>query len=594
MDRVRTESPLYVRQKSISSSSVASNSPMTSPMHRHGHVRSGSTGISNFRRTQNYGAKAAAQRLAQVMAHQPTDDDDEEDGYISPSFAERIVLPAGRPRRSHSPANFTSRAAAQRLTQVMSHQPAEDNDDDDLSFDYSSSSVPTSSGILAGRATRSPSTALGRSFVEHNPAVRSTSAGRPSMAVKPVLLVPPSKLLLRPHSATPSAEPHIDNRREKRFSVDLGNLNIQETGNRRSVSALQDEVDMLQEENESILEKLRHAGERYEEAEARARQLEKQVASLGEGASLEARLLSRKEAALNQREAALKAAAQTNGNRSEEISALRSEAENAREEAMSAVEQLQEAESEIKSLRTMTQRMVLTQEEMEEMVLKRCWLARYWKLCVQLGIHAEIAEPKEEYWSSLAPLPLEVVLSAGQKAKEEGLTDESVKVPWDLNDISGEGNIERMLLVEKGLREMASLKVEDAVLLAMAHHRRPNSVRAGQPVTDLSVPIDGQNLVEAFELSQEECEDVLFKQAWLKYFWRRAKNHGLEQDIADERLQFWINQRSQSQTSQDLVDVQRGLHELRKLGIETQLWKESRRVIDLVSVDHRSPSDSEL
>lgn len=30
---------------------------------------------------------------------------------------------------------------------------------------------------------------------------------------------------------------------------------------------------------------------------------------------------------------------------------------------------------------------------------------------------------------------------------------------WDVNDLTGEGNIESMLSVEKGLRELASLKV---------------------------------------------------------------------------------------------------------------------------------------
>ena len=39
-------------------------------------------------------------------------------------------------------------------------------------------------------------------------------------------------------------------------------------------------------------------------------------------------------------------------------------------------------------------------------------------------IHAEIAGPKYDYWSSFAPLPLEVVLSASQKAKEEPMYDE--------------------------------------------------------------------------------------------------------------------------------------------------------------------------
>lgn len=36
-----------------------------------------------------------------------------------------------------------------------------------------------------------------------------------------------------------------------------------------------------------------------------------------------------------------------------------------------------------------------------------------------LGLYPEIAISKYEYWSSLAPLPLEVVISAGQKYMEE-------------------------------------------------------------------------------------------------------------------------------------------------------------------------------
>lgn len=35
------------------------------------------------------------------------------------------------------------------------------------------------------------------------------------------------------------------------------------------------------------------------------------------------------------------------------------------------------------------------------------------------GIFDEIAEQNHEHWSALAPLPMEVVLSAGQKAKDE-------------------------------------------------------------------------------------------------------------------------------------------------------------------------------
>jgi hypothetical protein len=49
------------------------------------------------------------------------------------------------------------------------------------------------------------------------------------------------------------------------------------------------------------------------------------------------------------------------------------------------VKKLKEAESETKDLRTMTRRMILSKEEMEEVVMKRCWLARYWGLAVQYG-----------------------------------------------------------------------------------------------------------------------------------------------------------------------------------------------------------------
>ncbi|XP_042517041.1 coiled-coil domain-containing protein SCD2-like isoform X4 [Macadamia integrifolia] len=402
-------------------------------------------------------------------------------------------------------------------------------------------------------------------------------------------MVPSSiQLSLRPPTFVSPSDPSTDHQRDRRPSVDLGSSNLRETGNLPSIFALQDELDMLQEENESIIEKLQLAEERCVEAEARARQFEEQVASVGEGLSFEARLLSRREAYLLQREGALKDAEQTHDVKNVQVSTLRLEAETAKDEAESSLEQLHEAEYEIKSLQTLTQRLILSQEEMEEVVLKRCWLSRHWNLCFQYGIHAEIASEKYEFWSSLAPLPLEVVLSAGQKAKEESSVEkndveERDKDPRDLNELSGEGNIESMLLVEKGMRELASLKVEDAVMLAMAQHRLPHLLKYDQRVSgadDLKLTVDNQLLLEACELSEEESQDVAFKQAWLIYFWRRAKNHGLEQDITDERLQFWIINSTRSPTPYDVVDVERGLMELRKLGIETRLWEESRRVID--------------
>lgn len=43
-------------------------------------------------------------------------------------------------------------------------------------------------------------------------------------------------------------------------------------------------------------------------------------------------------------------------------------------------------------------------------------------------------------------------------------------------------------------------------------------------------------------------------QAWLIYFWRRALFHGVEEDIAEDQLQFWIARSGRKPTSHDAVD----------------------------------------
>ncbi|KAF2311541.1 hypothetical protein GH714_024645 [Hevea brasiliensis] len=480
------------------------------------------TGMSTIKRTQNVAAKAAAQRLARVMASQTADDDEDDD-----DLGFRFSAPP-----PPAPSSFST---------SLNH----------------SASNNVSPAISVARPNRSPSPALGRNFAEHVPSVRSTSAGRPSMSVRTATLVPPSKPSLRTPISIPPVEPPSRNK-EKRFTSDVGQIKTKDAGDQREASALRDELDMLQEENEVILDKLRSAEERREEAEARARELEKQVAALGEG---------RKQHCVKGGElglpygcginvilaiAALKAAKQTKDGRDEEIAALRTELESLKGGATAAVEQFQEAEAEAKALRTMTQRMILTQEEMEEVVLKRCWLARYWGLAVKLG----------------------------------GDDPDRSKPARDMSYLTGEGNIESMLSVEMGLRELASLKVEDAVMLALALHRRPNLRSALDP-----------KFTEAIELSDEEAEDVISKRlAWLTYFWRRAKVHGVEEDIAEERLQFWIGRSGQSPTSHDAVDVER-LLELRKCGIEQQLWEASRKEIDQPSSslfsNHKPAADSE-
>ncbi|MED6170728.1 scaffold protein Scd2 [Stylosanthes scabra] len=562
MDRRRTDSPVYSRQWSVDSSSTASSSPVMSPAHPNSRL-----GPSATMKQRNVAAKAAAQRLAQVMASRAAvdDDDDEEDDDL-------VFRAPTHPSLSYHSSNGTSSRNG-----------------------FSSMAIPPISPSRPNN-NRSPSPALGRNFIEHNVSVRSTSAGRPAVSVRAASIVPPSKSTIRTPMAVPPIDPPTNRTRDKRFPLDIRQHKPTDSGDQREASALRDELDMLQEENEAILEKLRYTEQKREELEARAREFEKQVAYLGEGVSMETKWVARKEAALRQREAALKAAQQAQDGREEEMTALHVEIQNLKDDAAAAAEQQKEAEVEAKALRTMTQRMILTQEEMEEVVLKRCWLARYWSLAVKHGICSDVAISKHEYWSSLAPLPFEVVISAGQKAKEESVNKSAddpdrSKPLRDLSDLAGEGNIESMLSVEMGLRELASLKVEDAVVLALSQHRRPNAVR--HSILD-SKPPGGPKFVEAFELSDDEAEDVLFKEAWLTYFWRRALFYGVEDDIAEDRLQFWISRSGRSPTSHDAVDVERGLLELRKLGIEQKLWEASRKEIDhppRLAVDSNQPPE---
>lgn len=100
MDHHRTRA-LYTRQKSNTGTPGAPASPTMSPLNRH--ARMGSMGAQNPRKAQN--AKAAAQRLAHVMAHHD-DDEDEDDllcDYGPVSGTGSIGLAGGRAMRSRSP-----------------------------------------------------------------------------------------------------------------------------------------------------------------------------------------------------------------------------------------------------------------------------------------------------------------------------------------------------------------------------------------------------------------------------------------------------------------------------------------------------------
>ncbi|KAF2911045.1 hypothetical protein DAI22_11g148100 [Oryza sativa Japonica Group] len=428
---------------------------------------------------------------------------------------------------------------------------------------------------------------LGRNGVDTGAANRPPSTGRSTFA-------PPVGVNIRPLQAVemPNGTP-----RERR-AIYPDPTFAQSTRSRDShdSSTITEELEMLKDENVNLLEKLGLAEERFRQSEARTRELEKQVANLGDGLSMEVKLMKRREEMLVRKEQEIRKALISKNDKSEEIATLQKQLQSAREKEAAAVQKLQEAESETKYLRTMTHRMILSKEEMEEVVMKRCWLARYWGLAVQYGIYPDISMSKHEYWSSFAPLPFEYVTAAGQRAKDGSLRsgddlEDTERFVHELTVTAGEGNIETMLSVDKGLQELAFLKVEDAVLIALAHHHRPNVAELVDP--DIKSSGD-EKFTEAFDLSKEEEEDVLFKQAWLVYFWRRAKTHNVEDDIAEERLQMWIDRHGQQPTSHDAVDVDMGIRELRRLGIEQLLWELSRREANSTKEEELNSTKEEL
>lgn len=435
--------------------------------------------------------------------------------------------------------------------------------------------------IITGGRSRSNSPAISRNGVDSGVANRAQSTGRSSF-------VPPVGANVRPLQAVevPNGTP----RERRTIYPDPTFAQSGRSRDSHDSSTLTEEVEMLKDENVNLLEKLGLAEEKFRQSEARTRELEKQVANLGDGLSMEVKLMKRREEMLVRKEQEIRKALISKNDKSEEITTLQQQLQSASEKAAVAERKLNEAESETKALRTMTQRMILSKEEMEEVVMKRCWLARYWGLAVQYGIYPDISMSKYEYWSSFAPLPLEYVTSAGLRAKDGGSNEleETDMLVHDLTVTAGEGNIETMLAVDKGLKELAFLKVEDAVLIALAQHHRPNVAELSDP--DIKSSGD-EKFTEAFDLSKEEEEDVLFKQAWLMYFWRRAKTHNVEEDIAEERLQMWVDRHGQQPTSHDAVDVEQGIHELRKLGIEQLLWEFSRQEVNVAEVELSDAED---
>ncbi|MFQ6634876.1 hypothetical protein Gotur_010504 [Gossypium turneri] len=134
----------------------------SSPLQRH--TRSGSSygGTGNPRKAQT---KAAAQRLAAVMAHQQNDDDGHDYDQLdhsSVSSTGSIGFSGARPTRHLSP--MTKNAAQRRVPQAMTPQADDHNDEGDL--------------IVSGR----PSIGLGgaRQMQARTPVIKTIPQRRPS------------------------------------------------------------------------------------------------------------------------------------------------------------------------------------------------------------------------------------------------------------------------------------------------------------------------------------------------------------------------------------------------------------------------------
>ncbi|KAH1126914.1 hypothetical protein GYH30_015755 [Glycine max] len=87
MDRRRNKSLIYARQWSGGSNSTGSSSPTMLPAHPQSRLGTIFViGLSTVKRTQNVTAKAAALRLAHVMASQNTTANDGEDAAVSVQY----------------------------------------------------------------------------------------------------------------------------------------------------------------------------------------------------------------------------------------------------------------------------------------------------------------------------------------------------------------------------------------------------------------------------------------------------------------------------------------------------------------------------
>ena len=236
--------------------------------------------------------------------------------------------------------------------------------------------------------------------------------------------------------------------------------------------------------------------------------------------------------------------------------------------------------------------------------LKAAWVARYWRLAYSLGVAPESSWREAELWSRRAPDggddALRRVVDAAAAAAEGGF----VAVPAFLTGNSGATDdagairatenvadphpaeprgawtpktLADAIEVEVALRTMTAMRVEEAVLVALADRRRALADRRVRAVTSGE---DEDARDEWIRLSPAEEAEVAHRRAWLCYAWFRARAAGVEPGLAQVRCETWfpraVGRQATFEAAREALEVEEGLRELRALGVEYQLWRRRR------------------
>ena len=224
--------------------------------------------------------------------------------------------------------------------------------------------------------------------------------------------------------------------------------------------------------------------------------------------------------------------------------------------------------------------------------LKAAWLARYWRLAFRLGVAPESSWREAELWSKRAPDggddALRRVVDAAAAAAEGGF----VAVPAFLRPdaaFAGEPHpaeprgawtpttLADAIEVEVALRTMTAMRVEEAVLVALADRRRALADRR----VDAGMAADAGGVEDEWiRLSPAEEAEVAHRRAWLCYAWFRARAAGVEPGLAQARCELWFpratGRQATFEAAREALEVEEGLREIRELGVEYQLWRRRR------------------